>query len=48
MWEQFSITCYQVWIWLKSEVYVHPFLFLGIVVVIVSAWVMYKSEVRTR
>jgi hypothetical protein len=48
MWEQFSITCYEIWVWLKYEVVLHPFLFSGIVIVIVSAWFLYKAEVQTK
>jgi drug/metabolite transporter superfamily protein YnfA len=48
MWEQFSITCYEMWVWLKYEVSVHPFLFAGVVIVVVSAWVLFKSEVKGR
>jgi drug/metabolite transporter superfamily protein YnfA len=46
VWQSFTIASYQVWIWLKSEVSVHPFLFLGIVIIAVSAWILYNSEVR--
>jgi hypothetical protein len=38
----------QVWNWLTYEVSVHPFLFAGIAVIIVSAWFLYKAEVRTK
>jgi hypothetical protein len=46
VWQQAVYTCYQVWVWLRYEVSVHPFIFLGVVVVIVSAIIMYKAEVR--
>ncbi len=38
----------QMWSWLGYESSVHPFMFLGIAVVIVAAWILYKSEVRTK
>jgi drug/metabolite transporter superfamily protein YnfA len=47
-WEQFSIGCYQLWIWLKYEAGAHPFLAVGVVVVVIFAWAMYKTEVRSR
>jgi hypothetical protein len=48
MWQKFAITSYQVWVWLKYEASLHPFLFLGAVIIIISAWVLYKSEVRSK
>ena len=48
MWQSFTIASYQVWLWLRYEVSVHPFLFLGIVIIAVSAWILYKSEVGDR
>ena len=48
IWQQCVYTGYQVWVWLRYETGVHPFLFLGIVIVIVSAWVLYKAEVRSK
>jgi hypothetical protein len=39
---------YQVWNWLTYELGVHPFLFGGIIVIIVSAWFLYKAEVRAK
>jgi hypothetical protein len=47
-WQQIAITSYQVWVWLKYEASLHPFIFLGAVIVIVSAWVLFKSEVRSK
>jgi hypothetical protein len=47
-WEQFSIVCYQIWVWLKYEGSTHPFLVAGAVVVFLLAWAMYKTEVRSR
>jgi hypothetical protein len=38
----------QLWNWLIYETALHPFLFLGIVIIIVSAWFLYKAEVRTK
>ena len=48
VWQQCAYTGYQVWVWLRYEAGVHPFMFLGAVIVIVSAWVMYKAEVRSK
>jgi hypothetical protein len=48
MWEQLTYSLSQIWNWVSYEVSVHPFLFLGIAIVIVSAWVLYKTEVRTK
>ena len=38
----------QLWNWLIYEASVHPFILLGIAIIIVSAWFMYKTEVRTK
>ncbi len=46
MWDQFTITCHQLWMWVKYEVSVHPFLFAGIVIVIITAFILYNSEVE--
>jgi len=46
IWQQIAITSYQLWVWLKYEASLHPFMFLGAVIVIISAWAMFKSEVR--
>jgi drug/metabolite transporter superfamily protein YnfA len=48
MWGEIYNICYQVWIWLRYEGGAHPFLFLGIAIIIVSAWILYKTEVRGR
>lgn len=48
MWEQFAITCYQMWVGLRYEVSVHPFLFAGVAIVFVAVLIMYKSEVKGR
>ena len=48
VWQQGAYTGYQVWVWLRSEAGDHPFMLLGTVIVIVSAWILYKSEVRTK
>jgi heme exporter protein D len=47
-WQQGANFGYQFWVWLRYEASLHPFVFLGIAVVIVSAWVLYKAEVRVR
>jgi drug/metabolite transporter superfamily protein YnfA len=46
MWHNSVNVCYQVWVWVRQEVSQHPFLFLGTVIVIVAAWILYKTEVR--
>ena len=46
VWQQGAYAGYQLWVWLRHEVSVHPFIFLGVVIVIVSAFIMYKTEVR--
>ena len=48
MWQQSVYGIYQVWIWLTYETSAHPFLFSGIVLIIVSAWFLYKAEVRIK
>ena len=48
MWRQCVYAIYQMWNWLIYETSVHPFLFAGIVIIILSAWVLYKAEVRTK
>jgi len=47
-WQQIAITSYQVWVWLKYEASLHPFMSLVVVIVIVAAWGLLKSEVRTK
>jgi hypothetical protein len=46
VWQQCIYTSYQVWLWLRYEASIHPFIFLAAVVVIISAFIMYKAEVR--
>jgi drug/metabolite transporter superfamily protein YnfA len=48
VWQQGVYTCYQVWVWLRYQASVHPFLFLGALVVIVSAWLLYKAEAKIK
>ena len=38
----------QVWAWMRYEVGVHPFLFLGAVIIIVAAIILYKTEIRSK
>jgi hypothetical protein len=33
---------------MRNELGAHPFIFLGVVVVIVAAFILYKAEVRSR
>ena len=48
MWQQCAYAGYQLWLWLQYETGTHPFIFLGAVIVIVSAWILYKAEVRSK
>jgi hypothetical protein len=48
VWQEVVYTGYQMWIWLSYEVSLHPFIFLAAVIVIVSAFIMYKAEVRSK
>jgi len=48
IWQQTVYTIHQVWLWMRYEVGIHPFIFLGAVIIIISAWVLYKAEVRTK
>ena len=48
MWQRFTIASSQLWVWLQYEAGMHPFIFLGAVIVIISAWILYKSEVRSK
>ena len=48
LWQQCAYTGYQVWVYLRDETGDHPFMSLGIVIVIVSAWVLFRSEVRSK
>jgi hypothetical protein len=48
MWQQANNSIYQVWNWLIYETAVHPFIFLGIALIIISAWLLYKAEIRTK
>jgi hypothetical protein len=47
-WQQGTIFADQVWVWLQYEASLHPVLFLGMVIVIVSAWLLFKLEVRVK
>jgi hypothetical protein len=48
MWQQFAHSSYHVWVWLRYESGMHPLLFLGVVIVIVAAFILYKTEVRSK
>lgn len=48
MWQQGVYAVYQVWLWVRYEVTIHPFIFLAAVIVIISAVIMYKAEVRDK
>ena len=46
--QQIAYAGYQVWAWFRYEAGVHPFIFLGAVLVIVAAIILYKTEIRTK
>ena len=46
LWQQCVDAGYQVSAWLRYESGLHPLIFLGVVIVIVSAIIMYKAEVK--
>ena len=48
MWQKCADAGYQLWLWLQYEAAINPVIFLGAAVVIVSAWILYKAEVRTK
>jgi hypothetical protein len=48
LWQQCADAGYQVWVWVRYESGIHPLLFLGVVIVIISAVIMYKAEVRRK
>jgi drug/metabolite transporter superfamily protein YnfA len=48
IWEKFAIACYQVWVWLKCEASIHPYLTGGIILVFILAWTLYKMEIKAK
>jgi hypothetical protein len=48
VWQQIDLSSYQLWVWLRYQASVHPFLFLGALIVIVSAWLLYRAEVKIK
>jgi drug/metabolite transporter superfamily protein YnfA len=46
VWQQIYYASYQVWVWLRHEASTHWFIFLVAAIVIVSAFILYKTEVR--
>jgi hypothetical protein len=48
MWQQAVNGLDQLWNLLTYEASVHPFILLGIALIIISAWLLYKAEVRTK
>jgi hypothetical protein len=47
-WQEFAITCYQLWVWVKYEASLHPYLMGGIILVFILAWTLYKMEIKAR
>jgi hypothetical protein len=48
VWQKGADAGYQVWVWLRYESGIHPFILLGAVIVIAAAIIMYKTEVRSK
>ena len=48
IWQQGANFGYQLWVWLKYEASLHPIMSLGVVIIIVSAWILFKSGVRSK
>jgi hypothetical protein len=48
IWQQATDLGFQMWYWLSYEASLHPFMFLGAVIVIVSAWFLYKADIRSK
>jgi hypothetical protein len=46
--QQIVYAGYELWAWLRYESGVNPLIFLGVVLVIVAAIIMYKTEVRDK
>jgi|GEM_PF-2243272 len=46
MCQQLVCAGYQAWLCLSCEARLHPFMILAAVIVIISAFIMYKTEVR--
>jgi hypothetical protein len=39
---------YQLWVWIEDLTGGHPYLALGILGILVLAWVLWKGEIRTK
>lgn len=48
MWQEIDYASYQVWAWLRHEASIHWLIFLIAAIVIVSAVILYKTEVRNK
>jgi hypothetical protein len=48
VWQRFAYAGYQVWAWLRYEFGAHPFILVGVVIIIASAFILYKTEVRSK
>jgi hypothetical protein len=46
VWHQSIYAVYELWAWIRYEASLHPFIFLAAVLVIISAFILYKTEVR--
>jgi len=48
VWQNWSNAGHQVWVWVEYEAGLHPFMAVGVVIVIISALILYKTEVRDK
>jgi hypothetical protein len=48
MWQKFAMTCYQLWSWVLYETNLHPFMALGMLLVIILALGLHKIQVRAK
>ncbi len=44
LWGQVSNALYQFWVWAGYEARLHPFMALGLLLIIILGWVLYKGQ----
>ncbi len=44
LWDQFTNAFYQLWVWARYEAGLHPFMALGVALIIILAWMLYKGQ----
>ena len=44
LWTQISNAFHQFWIWVRYEASLHPFMTLGVLLIIILGWVLHKGE----